>query len=362
MIENLDKQFMQQAIELALQGKGFVSPNPLVGAVIVRDGQIIGSGYHAKYGGDHAEIAALSDASGSVRGATLYCNLEPCCHTNKQTPPCAQRLIAEGISRVVIASLDPNPDVNGQGIEMLKEAGIEVDTGLMHDYNLVINQNYFHLVKTGRPRVVLKMAQSVDGRISGSLDGQTWLTGRESVQLVHEWRSEFDVVLVGAGTINADDPQLNVREYDGRDPGKVILSGNLSVNPASKIFQNAANSDAQVFLLTSDQTDTAKRESFSAKNVNVLAVREAQPGLISCADILDTLTKANINSVLVEGGSQIFSQFVQENAFDEIRLFISPIILGKGVTGIDAPALTQKRLHLASEEMIGNDILLTYHP
>ena len=353
---------MQQAIALALRGKGYVSPNPLVGAVIVRDEEIIGSGYHARYGDDHAEVVALDNASESVRGATLYCNLEPCCHTDKQTPPCAQRLIAEGISRVVIASLDPNPKVDGRGVEMLKAAGIEVETGLMHDYNLVINQNYFHFVKTGKPRVVLKIAQSVDGRISRSMDGQTWLTGRESVRLAHEWRSEFDAVLVGAGTINSDDPLLNVREFDGRDPGKVILSGNLNLNSSCKIFANAADSKTDVLVLTSDKTDAAKRESLSAKNIKVIPVQETQPGRLACTDILDTLAKANINSVLVEGGSQIFSHFVQEDAFDEIRLFISPIILGKGITGIDAPDITQKRLHLVSEEVIGNDILLIYHP
>ena len=209
---SIDKKFIRRSFHLAQKGKGHVSPNPLVGAVIVKNGKVIGKGYHKKYGSAHAEVNAINNSTESVAGSTLYCNLEPCSHIKKQTPPCVPLIIQKKIKKVVISNFDPNKEVNGKGIKQLREAGVEVVTDVLEDEGKDLNKFYFKYVKEKLPYITLKIAQSIDGKISVAKNKQTWLTGKESIKYVHKLRSEYDAVLVGAGTIRTDNPQLNVRD------------------------------------------------------------------------------------------------------------------------------------------------------
>jgi diaminohydroxyphosphoribosylaminopyrimidine deaminase/5-amino-6-(5-phosphoribosylamino)uracil reductase len=353
-----DEKYMARALTLAARGKGMVSPNPLVGAVIVKDRKIIAEGFHASYGGDHAEAAAIKSSKETVKGATLYCNLEPCCHSEKQTPPCAQRLIKEGIGRLVIAGLDPNPKVAGKGVELLKKYGIQVTTGILEQENLNLNRFYYHFVKTGTPYVTIKIARSVDGFISDDPSRSFRLTGKESVARVHTWRSEYDAVLVGAGTVNIDNPQLTVRAVKGRNPAKVILSGNLSVKAHQDIF--SGNNNGNTILITAKGSDPKLILDLRDRGVQVLEVEKSERGYIAGTTILKILAISNITSVLIEGGSRVFSHFIKEKTFNAIQIFIAPKILGQGVKDINIAMDQSIRLQLNEVEMLGNDLLLSY--
>jgi diaminohydroxyphosphoribosylaminopyrimidine deaminase/5-amino-6-(5-phosphoribosylamino)uracil reductase len=226
----LDEEYLNRCFELAAKGTGTVTPNPLVGAVLVKNGKVIGEGYHKKYGDVHAEVDALNNSRGDASAATLYCNLEPCCHTNKQTQPCVPLIIKKGIKKVVISNLDPNPDVNGEGVKQLLEAGIEVIIDQLKNEGKELNKFYYKHTTSNVPYITLKIAQSTDGKISKSKNEQTWLTGEESNRFVHQQRATYDAVLVGANTVAVDDPQLNVRNVDGGNPKRIILDGKLSID------------------------------------------------------------------------------------------------------------------------------------
>ena len=249
------------------KGKGLVSPNPLVGAIIVKNGKIIGRGYHKKYGGDHAEVNAIKNSKEDIAGSTLYCNLEPCCHTNKQTPPCVPLIIEKKIKRVVISNLDPNKQVNGDGVRQLRKAGIEVDTGVLEEEGKVLNKFYFKYASEKLPYITLKIAQSIDGNISEAKNKQTWLTGKESIKYVHQLRNEYDAVLVGAGTIKSDDPQLNVREIKGRNPIRVIIDGKLSIPLKSKILNST--DPEKTWIFTSYSSDEKKVKRIVERGINI---------------------------------------------------------------------------------------------
>ena len=232
-----DQKFIKECFKLAAKGKGYASPNPLVGAVLVKNGKIIGKGYHKNYGEAHAEVNAIKNSKVNVTGSTLYCNLEPCCHKDKQTPPCVPLIIKKKIKRVVISNLDPNKAVNGKGVRQLQAAGIEVTTGVLEKDGSELNKFYFKNIKEKLPYVTLKVAQSIDGKISISKKEQIWLTGKKSVNYVHKLRSEYDAVLVGAGTIKSDNPLLTVRKVKGRDPLRVIIDGKLSIPISSRVIE-----------------------------------------------------------------------------------------------------------------------------
>ncbi|HDK41642.1 MAG TPA: bifunctional diaminohydroxyphosphoribosylaminopyrimidine deaminase/5-amino-6-(5-phosphoribosylamino)uracil reductase RibD, partial [Nitrospirae bacterium] len=217
-----NKKYMKKALALAAKGKGRTSPNPVVGAVIVKGKRIIAEGFHKKAGTAHAEIVALKKAGSKARGATLYINLEPCCHTDKKTPPCTKAIIQSGIKKVVVAMKDPNPKVSGQGIRELKKAGINVEIGLMREEALKMNEAFAKFIKKKEPFVILKMAQSLDGKIATAKGESKWITGEESRKLVHRVRNEVDAVLVGIGTVKKDDPSLTCRIKGGRNPYRII--------------------------------------------------------------------------------------------------------------------------------------------
>lgn len=291
--------YIQKCLDLAKAYQGQTSPNPLVGSVIVKNGLIISSGAHKKAGTDHAELDAIKNATESLKGATLYCNLEPCCHTNKKTPPCAQRIINEEISEVVISNLDPNPLVAGNGVKLLKEAGIKVTTGILKDEASELNKVFFTNMLLKRPFIHLKWAQSIDGKMATSSGDSKWITNEESRKNVHHERSIYDSILIGANTLKNDNPRLTIR-----------LEGQIERCPYR--------------IVIASQPDTSKdlfNDEFKDKTIIV-------NGKLS--DILNELYQKDIMSIYVEGGAMIHSQFLSENLFDEISIYTAPKILGSG--------------------------------
>ena len=351
-----DLYFIKECFKLAKKGTGYVSPNPLVGAVLVKNGKIIGKGYHKKYGAAHAEASAIKNSRADVSGSTLYCNLEPCCHTNKQTPPCVPLIIKKKIKRVVISNLDTNKAVNGKGVKQLREADIEVTTGILEKEGSELNKFYFKNVKQKLPYVTLKVAQSIDGKISSSREEQTWLTGKKSVEYVHKLRSEYDAVLVGAGTIKSDNPQLTVRKVKGRNPLRVIIDGKLSIPIKSKVIESPdAN---RTIIITSNRASERKIKQIAAKGIKIFKHKASSKNLISLQSVLKLLAKLKITSVLVEGGSEIYTQFLEKNLFDDIIVLLTPKILGKGIGAFNIKKMD--RIQLSEAEKIGEDIKLVY--
>lgn len=365
-----DEDLMLRCIRLAGNGKGNVSPNPMVGCVIVKNGNIIGEGYHAKFGDAHAEVNAIRSASESVEDADLYVNLEPCDFFGK-TPPCTDLLIERRIRKVYVGMLDPNPRINGQGIRKLREAGIEVEIGLAAQQAEKLNEVFKKFMTKKLPFVTLKVAQSLDGKIAlknrKSPDHSTkmkYITSRESLWKVHELRAEYDAVLVGAGTIKADNPELNVRFVEGRSPVKIIIDGNLSSPLGSKAFQSG-----NIILFYSSRgsknsTRTrTKIKSLEKQGIALVSLRSDSKGMIDLKEVLKNVASMNIASVLVEGGGTIFSQFINLKLADKLLLFIAPKIFGSGLgfaDGIEGKDLsrffTLKNIDLSQ---IGTDYLLT---
>jgi len=351
-----DEVYLKRCLELAAKGTGTVTPNPLVGAVIVKNGKVIGEGYHKKHGEAHAEVDALNNSRGDAKRATLYCNLEPCCHTKKQTPPCVPLIINKGISRVVISNPDPNPEVNGEGIKQLRYAGIEVIIDLLKEEGKELNKFYFKFIAKKIPYLTIKIAQSTDGKITKSKNEQTWLTGEESNRFVHQQRAAYDAVLVGANTVVVDNPQLTVRNVEGRNPKRIILDGKLSIDLNAVIL--SAEDIENTWILTSKNADKEKVNQISEKGARVIQFKTDDNEQIELMDVLIKLGKEKITSLFVEGGGNIFSQFIDLKYFDEIIILQAPITLGKGVNGVTVSSLNH--LKKISSEKIGEDLKLVY--
>lgn len=361
LTESVQKKFMKECLRLAEKGRGSVSPNPLVGAVLVKGGRIVGRGFHAQFGGPHAEVECLRSFHGDPHSATLYVNLEPCAHYGK-TPPCTDLIIRSGIRRVVIGMKDPNPLVAGRGIRKLRSAGVRVVTGILEPEARDLNRAFVTNMTKKRPFVHMKIAQTLDGKIAFGDHSPTQITGREARSLVHKWRSEHDAVLVGAGTILADDPQLTVRMVKGRNPSVVLLDGKLSVNPASRIFN--AKGGRQVIVLT-----TRKGQRRHPKKYKKLELAGAQmyvvkskTSSIELMKILGRLYKSHIGSILVEGGSEVFTQFLNEGVVDRLSLMIAPKLLADD--GLPVVSGTRFKGRLASttltSQRIGQDVLVDF--
>jgi len=345
-----NESFIRQCFSLAKKGRGFVSPNPFVGVVIVKNAKIIGKGFHKKYGAAHAEVNAFKNATENVTGATIFCNLEPCCHTNKQTPPCVPLIISNGIKKVVISNLDPNPSVNGKGVKQLQDAGIEVITGVLEDEGKEVNKFYFKFVTEKLPYITIKIAQSEDGFISKSVNEQTWLTGNEAVKFVHKQRTVYDVVLIGANTVKVDNPLLTVREAANRNPIRVIIDGSLSIPLNSKIINSA---DAEkTWIFTCINSDKKKIDELITAGVKVFQL-DSDKNKIDLNDILKKLAEENITSLFIEGGADIFNQFITKKLFDEIIVLQSTQKLGNGVAGFDFE--NAENIKIIKKEKLGND-------
>lgn len=339
-----DRRYMQRTLELAAGGRGMVSPNPLVGAVFVRDGKVIGEGYHTQLGKDHAETEAIRAAGGDVKGATLYVNLEPCSHTGK-TPPCAETLAKNGVARVVIPHLDPNPKVSGAGIRMLKKAGITVDTGLMEKEARRLNEAFLTFHELNRPFMILKWAMTMDGRIAAMSGQSRWISNEHSREYVHQLRSDVDAVMVGIGTILQDNPMLNVRidHYDKRQPKRIIVDGNLRIPVKAKVLTASAPEDS--IIATSDFAPPHKVQRLRDEGHHVLLMR-GRRGLIDLVQLISKLSEFNIQSVLCEGGSTMNASLLGARMVDKIIAFMAPKIVGgdgdrSPITGWGLPSMEQ---------------------
>ena len=330
---NRDVLYMKRALQLATEGAGFTSPNPMVGAVIVKDDRIIGEGYHPRFGDKHAEVMAIENATESVEGATLYCNLEPCCNTivGKKTPACSLRLIQENIRRVVIATLDPNPFMQGHGVERLRQAGIEVTTGVLAEEATRLNESYFKFIQTGEPFVHLKIAQTLDGRIATRSGDSQWITDENARRLVHRWRATHDAVLIGIGTVLKDNPRLTVRHVEGRQPWRVVLDTHLRIPLDAHLVQDDWRDRTIIFH--SKTADAFKQQTLKKRGVRLLTAPTTDHGL-SLSAILQQLKTFNIAAILVEGGQQVFTRWIAEQRFDKLSVFIAPRLMGEGIAAI----------------------------
>lgn len=334
-VSEKDVVYIQRALELAKQGQGKTSPNPNVGCVIVKDGHVIGEGYHEQYGSVHAEVAAIESATESVEGATLYCNLEPCCNgiPNKKTPPCTNRIIKEKIKKVVIATPDPNPYVNGRGIEELKKAGIEVVTGIEAEKAYRLNESYFKFMRTSIPFVHLKIAQTVDGRIATRTGDSKWITSSSALREVHRLRYNSDAILVGLNTIIQDNPFLTQRLYPGKQPLRIILDEKLKI-PLDVNVLNDEYVDKTIIVTTPSHVKKNRKILEKEIGAKVLVVDENENHQVDLFNMLQELAKIPVTNILVEGGSRVFTSFIKEKLADKITFFIAPKMIGTGINSI----------------------------
>ena len=329
MKKNPDIKYMELALRLAAKGEGMTSPNPLVGAVLVRNGKIIGRGYHKKAGLNHAEIEAFADAKkkgNSIKGAHLYVSLEPCCHTAKRTPPCTDAIIREKISKVFVGMTDPNPRVSGLGIKKLRKAGIEVEKGILEEKSKKLNRIFIKHITTGLPYVVLKLAVTLDGKIASSTGDSKWIGSERQREYAHELRNRLDSVLVGINTVLSDNPSLNVRikKKNVFQPVPLVLDSGLRTPVLSNILKIH---DKAIIACTkgAKQSRISKLESSGAV---ILQFPAKKSGHISIRQFFRKLVKMDITSVLIEGGSEVASSAIGEGLVDELNIFYSPKIIG----------------------------------
>ncbi len=342
MHKERDDYFMRLAFRQALRGRGRTSPNPLVGAVIVKNNCVIATGYHGFFGGPHSEVVALSKLTGRrAVGAILYVNLEPCCYHGK-TPPCTEAIKAAGIGRVVIGCEDPNPLVAGKGIKELKDSGIEVRTGVLENEAQRINAPYLTSMTQKRPWVVIKMAQTLDGRLALSSGESRWISGEKSRREVHRLRSHLDAVLLGVRTVIQDDPELTVRFVRGRNPLRVVLDSRLRTPIKARILHQAE--PEKTILLTTNQASPKKRNVIEQTGARVLTVRAAKNGFVDMHAALRKLARLNIQSLLVEGGASVHRSLLLSKKVDKVIIFMAPKFLGAdGIATVGALGLHSLR-------------------
>ncbi|MDX9785497.1 MAG: bifunctional diaminohydroxyphosphoribosylaminopyrimidine deaminase/5-amino-6-(5-phosphoribosylamino)uracil reductase RibD [Desulfobacterales bacterium] len=322
-----DNDYMAMALALAEKGTGYVSPNPLVGAVVVKDGVVVGKGYHEAVGKAHAEVNALNDAGEKAVGATLYVTLEPCNHTGR-TPPCTEKILRSGIKKVVVAMSDPNPRVTGGGIERLRAEGIEVITGVCEARAAKLNESFTKFILTGLPFVVLKCAATLDGRIATRTGDAHWVTGPASREFVHRLRHALDGILVGIGTVRADDPSLTTRLENGtgRDPVRIILDSKLSLSETANVLR--LKSDSDTIIVCGSEAPDEKVDRLTRQNgVRVLKapLKENRIDLVALMPLLGGL---GMTSLLVEGGARVLASALAAKVADKIMFFYAPKILG----------------------------------
>jgi diaminohydroxyphosphoribosylaminopyrimidine deaminase / 5-amino-6-(5-phosphoribosylamino)uracil reductase len=380
-----DLDYIQQTLQLAAQGKGQVSPNPLVGSVVVKDGQVIGRGFHRYAELKHAEAWALEEAGDNARGATIYVNLEPCSHNGngKRTPPCVEAILKAGIRRVVASMVDPNPKVNGRGFELLRAAGVAVSTGLMEREAKQLNEKYAKVVTTGLPFVHLKTACSLDGRIATKTGESKWITGEQARAAGQGLRHEYDAILVGINTVLSDDPLLTDRSglLRYRPLVRVVLDAGLRIPPSSQLVKTAREIPLLVFAGDQEILDgmgfsiytewgnsleerKAKLESLGVKVVQV-AVDGAQ---LALKEVLRELAKHSLTSVLVEGGASVAASLIEQRLVDKISFFFAPKIIGghEAKSAIEGEGIARLTDALELRDLIvtprGSDLEITGYP
>ncbi|MBI5097699.1 MAG: bifunctional diaminohydroxyphosphoribosylaminopyrimidine deaminase/5-amino-6-(5-phosphoribosylamino)uracil reductase RibD [Nitrospirae bacterium] len=368
-----DKIFMKKALTLAARGKGRTSPNPMVGAVIVKGEKIIATDYHRKAGTPHAEVLALKKAGKRAKGATLYVNLEPCCHTDKKTPPCTKSIIRSGIKKVVTAMIDPNPKVSGMGLKELRKAGIETVSGVMEAEAKHLNEAFIKYITKKEPFVIVKIAQSLDGKIATAKGESKWITGEEAREYVHKLRNEVDAILVGIGTVKKDNPSLDCRIKGGRNPYRIIVDSNLQISLNAKVLRH---DDGKTIIATIVNNSKFKiqnskllkdyQKKFILLNnagIRVLPVK-GKNGKVDLKSLMKELGRLEITSVMTEGGSTVNASVLSSGIADKVMIFVASKIIG-GIDSIPSvggksPALLKKAFKLKHLQInkIGEDVLL----
>lgn len=355
-----DEYYMRQAIRLARKGMGRTNPNPMVGAVIVCNDQIIGRGYHKRYGDKHAEVNAIEDAGGKVAGTTIYITLEPCCHQDKRTPPCVDAIIRVGIRKVVIGALDPNPQVNGKGVQRLRSQGIEVKIGVLEEECGRLNEVYFKYIRTGIPFVTVKYAQTLDGRIASRTGQSQWISSPATRKHAHWLRSISDGLMVGIGTVLADDPSLTVRLVRGKNPVPIIVDSFLRIPLEAKVLKS--QSELRPIVAATAKADADKVSALRGLGVEVLILGEDGKGGVNLVELLGKLGERKLSSVLVEGGSEIITSLLKERLVDKLAVCIAPKILGEGIEAVRDLGIMNIddaiRLSNTSVRKMGDDYLL----
>ncbi len=361
---------MALALQLAARGRGTTSPNPMVGAVVVSRGRVVGQAYHRRPGEPHAEVLALHQAGRQARGGTLYLTLEPCCHTNKRTPPCLPLILAAHLSRVVIAMPDPNPAVRGRSIRALRKAGLRVAVGLFGEDATLLNRIYCHWIGTGRPWVILKAGMTLDGKIATAAGESQWITGAAARADTHRVRSEVDAVMVGSGTALRDDPQLTARLVRGgsvgrqlavRQPVRVVVDSALRVPANARVYRRVPHS--RVIVATTMHASSARARRLEQRGVEVVRLRGAR-GLAPLRKLLVELGRRHVSSLLLEGGSTLNAAALRAGIVNQVRLYVAPQLLGgqdaKGVIGGRSPLRLTQMVPLSqlTLEQAGDDLII----
>jgi diaminohydroxyphosphoribosylaminopyrimidine deaminase/5-amino-6-(5-phosphoribosylamino)uracil reductase len=361
--DELDRTYMARALALAAKGLASAHPNPRVGCVIVRDGRVVAEGWHERAGGPHAEAVALASALDSVVGATAYVTLEPCNHHGR-TPPCSEALINAGVVRVVYAVGDPDPRVNGGGARRLREAGVQVESGLMETEATDLNAGFIKRMRQGLPLVRLKLAMSLDGRTALSDGRSQWITGEAARRDVQYWRARSSAVLTGIGTVLADDPLLSVRPAEAgvRQPLRVVLDSNLRTPPGARLLEGAAAQGVWIFTASTDKSRSAALEARGARIEQAPgAARAGSAPQVALAQVLASLGNAGVNELLVEAGATLAGALVQQQCVDELLLYVAPLVLGDRARGLlqlpEPQSLTQApRFDLIESLPVGTDL------
>ena len=356
-----DQDYMRRAIRLAWQGAGWTSPNPMVGAVVVKDGRIIGEGAHLRWGQLHAERNALAACTEDPAGATIYVTLEPCCHYGR-TPPCTEILLEKKIARVVIGSRDPNPKVSGKGAALLREHGVQVEEDFLREECDELNPVFFHYITTGKPYVVMKYAMTLDGKIASRTGASKWITGEEARRHVHRLRGRYAGIVAGIGTVLADDPLLNCRMEGGHQPTRIICDSRLRIPLDSQICRTAGEYNT---IVACAQGDLEKKAQLEALGVEVWTVPN-QEGRVDLRALMTRLGQAGIDSVLLEGGGEVHEAALRAGIVNHICAYIAPKLLGgreakspvEGL-GAETPGEGTQLSHLKTT-LLGEDILLEY--
>jgi diaminohydroxyphosphoribosylaminopyrimidine deaminase/5-amino-6-(5-phosphoribosylamino)uracil reductase len=326
-----DERYMRLALKLARRGLGRTSPNPMVGAVIVKDGRIISQGYHKAFGLDHAEVAALKNAKEEVAGATLYVSLEPCRHHGK-TPPCTEAIIGAKIDRVVVGMLDPDPRMRGESVKLLRQKGIKVTDGVLEAEARALNEKYVKHRAAGIPYVTLKWAQTLDGRIATAKGSSRWIASPPSLKLAHKLRAVNDAILVGVNTVLKDDPQLTTRLVRGRNPLRIVLDSRLRTPLDARVLKD--RDKAKTLVVTTPRAPAPKLAALEKKGVEVLTVPPDKDGRIDLKKLLKALGERDVASLLVEGGGEVLTSFLRLGLADKLVVIIAPKILGKGTDSV----------------------------
>lgn len=357
-----DERWMKRALRLAEKGRGRTSPNPMVGAVLVKEGRGVGEGFHAKAGEPHAEIVALRKAGDEAEGATLYLNLEPCSHYGK-TPPCAPALIEAGVKRIVVGMEDPNPLVKGRGLEMLRIAGLDVEVGILEEDCQKLNEAFCKYIRTREPFVILKIAATLDGKIATQHGESKWITGEKSRRLVQHLRNEADGLLVGIGTIFKDDPLLTARIRGGKNPYRIVLDSKLRISENARVLDQ---SPEKTILATTELAPKEKIENLEKRGARVLVLDSMQER-VNLKSLLLKLGEMGMMSLLVEGGNEVNGSFLNDGLIDKIFFFLSPKLLGGQALGIFGGRGKEKleeavSFHRLKIKKVGEDLLLEGYP